>query len=68
MRRLKLLLLLAWGSLAAGICDFAILSGSSGTSWTHGTYQESSCDDGTPVYTCLDCSYDAYIWYKSTGY
>ena len=105
MRRLKLLLLLAWvDSLAAGRdagvvpafmkqapverdaggvvpssmkqaprrrlsdCDFVLASGSSGNSWTHGTYQESSCDDGTPLYTCLDCSYDPVrITYSPSG-
>ena len=55
-------------TLAPAPCDFAILSGSSGTSWTHGIYQESLCDDGTPLYTCLDCSSEAYIWYKSNDW
>ena len=48
----------------SGICDYAILSGSSNAGWTHGTYEESLCDDGTPLYTCIDCSSQAYIWYK----
>ena len=49
-------------------CDYAILSGSTSIDWTHGTYQKSLCDDGTPLYTCLDCSSEAYIWYMSSNY
>ncbi|CAH0375226.1 unnamed protein product, partial [Pelagomonas calceolata] len=50
-------------------CNYVSVSGSTYQSGRHGLYEASLCDDGTPLYTCLDCSSsEQKIWLNGNGW